>query len=146
MWHQRGFSFCWSFIYSTDYYLVVKKKVFLFDLPKQDSSKHVYTLRKDKVIGCPKVKMKVIVHMALFSVLILKTLGLWKKKKVFINILLCNQYGYPWSFLATTPYRSSLPAGPQDYTPYLHRAAVCRSGLVSLFFLGHVKGSIWVHH
>ena len=44
---------------------------------------------------------------------------------------------------------NSLPAGragPQDYTPYLHRAAVCRFDLVTLLLLGHVKGSIGVHH
>ena len=32
------------------------------------------------------------------------------------------------------PYRSSLPAGLQDYTPYLYRAAVCTFELVALAF------------
>ena len=54
--------------------------------------------------------------------------------------------GYPWPSLATPPYRSSLLAGLQGYTPYPHRAAVCRFELVTLLLLGHVKGSIGVHH
>ena len=48
--------------------------------------------------------------------------------------------------LAPSPYRTSLPAGPQGYTPNPHRAAVCRFELVVLFLLGRVKGSIEVHH
>ena len=47
-----------------------------------------------------------------------------------IIILSCHQHGYPWLSLVTPPYRSSLLAGPQGYTPYPHRAAVCR-------FAGH---------
>ena len=35
----------------------------------------------------------------------------------------CHQHGYHWTSLATPPYRPSLPAGPQGYIPYLHRAA-----------------------
>ena len=46
---------------------------------------------------------------------------------------------------ATSPYRSSLLAGPQGYTPNHHRSAVCRFELVVLLLLGHVKGSIEVH-
>ena len=38
---------------------------------------------------------------------------------------------------------SSLPAGPQGYTPYPHRATVCRCELVTLPFLGHVVGVHW---
>ena len=34
----------------------------------------------------------------------------------------------------------------QGYIPYPHRAAVCRFELVALLLLGHVKGSIGVHH
>ena len=65
---------------------------------------------------------------------------------IIINIILsCHQRGYPWSSLTTAPYRSSLPAGPQGYTPYSQRAAVCRFELVALLLLGHVKGSIGVH-
>ena len=64
----------------------------------------------------------------------------------FIIILSCHQHRYPWSFLATSPYRSSLPAGPQGYTPNLHIAAVCRFELVALLLPGYVKGSIGVHH
>ena len=57
-----------------------------------------------------------------------------------------HQPRYPWPYLATPPYRSSLPVGPQGYTPYPHRAAVCRFELVALLLVGHVKGSIGVHH
>ena len=63
-----------------------------------------------------------------------------------IIILSCHQHGYPWPFLATSPYRSSLLAGPQGYIPYPHRADVSRFELVTLLLLGHVKGSIGVHH
>ena len=42
--------------------------------------------------------------------------------------------------LAIPPYRSSFPAGPRDYNPNPQRSAVCRFKLVTLFFLGHVKG------
>ena len=62
-----------------------------------------------------------------------------------IIILSCHQYGYPWPFLVTSPYRSFLSAGPQDYTAYPHRTDVCRFKLVALLLLGHVKGSIGVH-
>ena len=65
---------------------------------------------------------------------------------VIITILLCHQHRYPWPFLATSPYRSLLPAGPQGYTPYPHRAAVCRFKLVPLLLLSYVKGFIGVHH
>ena len=43
-------------------------------------------------------------------------------------------------------YRLLLLAGLQDYTPYPHRAAVCRFELVVLPLLVHVKGSTGVHH
>ena len=43
------------------------------------------------------------------------------------------------------PNRSSLLAGLQGYTSHLHRAAVCRFGLVALLLLGHVKGSTRVY-
>ena len=36
------------------------------------------------------------------------------------------------------PYRPLLLAGPQGYTPYLHRDAVCRFVLVDLSLLNHV--------
>ena len=63
-----------------------------------------------------------------------------------IIILSCYQHGYPWPSLATRPYCSSLPAGPQGYTLYSHRAAVCRFKLVTLLLLSYVKGFIGVHH
>ena len=61
-------------------------------------------------------------------------------------ILSYHQHRYPWPSLATPLYRSSLSVGPDSYTLYLHRAAVCRFKLVTLLLLGHVKGSIGVHH
>ena len=45
----------------------------------------------------------------------------------------------PDPFLPPPPYRSSLPVGPQNYTPYPHRAAVCRFKLAALLLHGHVK-------
>ena len=51
---------------------------------------------------------------------------------IIIIILSCHQHGYPWPSLATPPYCSSLPAGLQSYTPYLHRVAVSRFELVAL--------------
>ena len=65
---------------------------------------------------------------------------------IFSSFILCHQHGYPWPSLVTPPYSSSLPAGPQGYKPYPHRAAVCRFELAALLLLGHVKGSIGVHH
>ena len=47
--------------------------------------------------------------------------------------------------ISLTPYRSSLPAGPNGYTPYPHIAAVCRFELVALLLLGHLRGSIGEH-
>ena len=65
---------------------------------------------------------------------------------IIIIILLCHQHGYPWLSLATSPYRSLLLAGPQDYIPYFHRTAVGRFELVALILLGHVRGPIGEHH
>ena len=48
--------------------------------------------------------------------------------------------------LATSPYHSSLLAGLQGYIPYPHIAAVCMFELVVLLLLGHMQGSIGVHH
>ena len=42
--------------------------------------------------------------------------------------------------LATSPYRSSPPAGLQGYIPYPHIAAVCMFALVVLLLLGHIWG------
>ena len=56
-----------------------------------------------------------------------------------------HQHRYPWSSLATPPYRPLLPAGLQDYLPYRHRAAVCRFELVVLPLLVHMKGSTDAH-
>ena len=56
-----------------------------------------------------------------------------------IIILSCHQHGYPWPSLATLPYRLSLLGGP-------HIDAVYRFQLVALLLLGHVRGSMNVHH
>ena len=53
---------------------------------------------------------------------------------------------YPWPSLATSPYLSSLLAGLQVYIPHHHIAAVCMFELVVLLLLGHMRGSIGVHH
>ena len=44
-----------------------------------------------------------------------------KKNSHLIIILSCHQHGYPLPTLATPPYRSSLPVGPQGYIPYAQR-------------------------
>ena len=49
--------------------------------------------------------------------------------------------------LSRHPSLSFIASGRSSgYTPYPHRAAVCRFELVALLLLGHVKGSILVHH
>ena len=58
----------------------------------------------------------------------------------------CRQHGYPWPSLATSPCHSSLLAGLQGYIPYPHITAVCMFELVVLLLLGHMRGSIGVHH
>ena len=58
----------------------------------------------------------------------------------------CHGHEYPWPSLATSPYHSSLLAGLQGYIPYPHIAAVCIFELVVLLLLGHMRGSIGVHH
>ena len=63
-----------------------------------------------------------------------------------IIIMSCRQHGYPWPSLATSPNHSSPPAGLQGYILCLHIAAVCRFVLVVLLLLGHMWGSIGVHH
>ena len=58
----------------------------------------------------------------------------------------CFQNHHYHHLVVTSSYHSLLSAGPQGYVPYPHRAAVCRFELVALLLLGHVKGSIGVHH
>ena len=70
----------------------------------------------------------------------------WIQFIIIIIIMSCRQHRYPWLFLATPPYRSSLLAGALGYILYSHRAAIFRFELVALFFLGHVKGPIGEHH
>ena len=64
----------------------------------------------------------------------------------FIIIMSCRQHGFPWPSLATSPYRSSLPVGLQGHISYPHIAAECMFELVVLLLLGHMWGSIGVHH
>ena len=61
---------------------------------------------------------------------------------IIIIIMSGRLHGYLWPSLATSPYRSSLPAGLQDYIPYPHIAAVCMFELVVPLLLGHMWGSI----
>ena len=65
---------------------------------------------------------------------------------IIIIIMSCHEHGYPWPSLATSPYHSSPLAGLQGYFPYPHIAAVCMFELVVLLLLGHMRGSIRVHH
>ena len=65
---------------------------------------------------------------------------------IMIIIMSCRKHGYPWPSLATSPCRSSYPAGLQGYIPYPHIAAGCMFELVVLLLLGHMWGSIGVHH
>ena len=52
----------------------------------------------------------------------------------------------PHSLSLATPHLSSLPAGPQGYTLYPNKVAVCGFELAALILHGYVKGSIGVHH
>ena len=66
---------------------------------------------------------------------------------IYIYIIIsCRQLGYPWPSLATSPYYSSPLAGLQGYILCHHIAAVCKFQLVVLLLLGHMWGSIGVHH
>ena len=65
---------------------------------------------------------------------------------IIIIIMSCRQHGYPWPSLATSPYRWSLLAGLQGYIPYPHITDVCMFELVVVLLLGHMRGSIGVHH
>ena len=58
----------------------------------------------------------------------------------------CRQHRYLRPSLATSPYHSLPPAGLQGYILCLHIAAVCKFELVVLILLGHMWGSIGVHH
>ena len=65
---------------------------------------------------------------------------------IIIIIMSCRQHGYSWRSLATSPYRSSPPAGLQGYILCPHIVAVCKFELVVLLLHGHMRGSIGVHH
>ena len=57
-----------------------------------------------------------------------------------------HRHGYPRPSLATSLYRLLPLAGLQGYIPYPHIAAACMFELVVLLLLGHMWGSIGVHH
>ena len=65
---------------------------------------------------------------------------------IIIIIMSCRLHGYPWPSLVTSPHRSSPLAGLQGYIPYPHIAAICMFELVVLLLLGHMRGSIGIHH
>ena len=65
---------------------------------------------------------------------------------IIISMMSCRQHGYPWPPLATSPYRSSPLADLKGHIPYPHIAAVCMFELAVLPLLGHMWGSIEVHH
>ena len=65
---------------------------------------------------------------------------------IIIIMMSCRLQGYPWPSLATSPYYSSSLAGLQGYILCPHIAAVCKFELVVLLLLGHMWGSIGVHH
>ena len=70
----------------------------------------------------------------------------FKSTIIIIIIMSCRQHGYPWPSLTTSPYYSSPLAGLQGYILCPHIAAVCKFELVVLLLLGHMWGSIGVHH
>ena len=65
---------------------------------------------------------------------------------IFIIIMSCRLYGFPWPSLTTSLDRSSPLVGLQGYIPYPHIAAVCMFDLVVLLLPCHMWGSIGVHH
>ena len=65
---------------------------------------------------------------------------------IIIIIMSCRKHGYPWPSLAISTDRSLPLAGLQGYIPCPHTAAVCMFELVVLLLLGHMWGSIGVHH
>ena len=65
---------------------------------------------------------------------------------IYIIIMSYRQHGYLWTSLATSTYYSSPLAGLQGYILYPHIVAVCKFELVVLLWLGHMWGSIGVHH
>ena len=75
---------------------------------------------------------------------------LFNAKSTFIPLIIiitsCWKHGYPWSSLATFPYRSSPLAGLLDNILSPHIVAECMFVLVVLLLHGHVWGSIRVHH
>ena len=65
---------------------------------------------------------------------------------IIIIIMSCRLHGYSWLSLAIPPCHSSPLAGLRGNIPYPHVAAECMFELVVLLLLGHMWGSIGVHH
>ena len=69
--------------------------------------------------------------------------------RTYLNFLfnpIYNKHHKHRPSLATFPNRSSPLAGLLDYIPYPHIVAECMFVLVVLLLLGHMRGSIRVHH
>ena len=103
------------------------------------------------------IKKQLLIHTIIIVSILLKTKNsdyntlhtetpLLHPSSYIIIIMSCRQHGYPWPSLATSPYHWSPPAGLLGYIPCPHIAAVCKFGLVILLLLGHMWGSIGVHH
>ena len=103
------------------------------------------------MMAWPTVKIILIYFHIIIKVCDYRSSGhyFWYCLEVYIIIIIimsCRQHGYPWPSLPTFPDRSSPPTGLQGYIPYPHIAAVCMFELVFLLLLGHMQGSIGVHH
>ena len=80
------------------------------------------------------------------SAFVKKEMKILNSYRDVIIIMSCRQHGYPLPSLATSPYHSSPPAGLQGYILCPHIVAVCKFELVVLLLLGHMWGSLGVHH
>ena len=66
--------------------------------------------------------------------------GIKQKCLLLSSFMSCWKHGYPWSSLATFPYRSSPQAGLLDNILYPHIVAECMFVLVVLLLHGYVWG------
>ena len=108
----------------------------------------VFCVVKKCIYVCMEVFFKSVVFLGTVFNRMKFTCVCWKVHRLtkIIIIMSCRQHGYPWPSLATSPYYSSPLAGLQGYILYPHIAAECMFELVILFLLGHMWGSIGVHH
>ena len=105
----------------------------------------------EKLVGISMLRSNISLKMQLQSRYFSTQMnGAWQNGNFWLHFIIiimsCRLHGYPWPSLATSPNRLSPPAGLQGYIPYTHIAAVCMFELVVLFLLGHMWGSIGVHH